>query len=157
MSSDPLLKLQAAIALAAQEREKKNQISRDEQIAREKLRDQAKDVWGQRKKELPSLVQAISDMLRQHGYEGLTIRSVDSKHSDVDRVAIDFAHSLHSHTQILLCVTTAGEFTCTAGVLYNDTGKIKIPIEELSEDRLTEVLAKAVEECLAGKRDQRSG
>lgn len=155
MSNDPLSQLKAAIALAAQERDKKNQKSRDDQAAKEKRRDQARDVWAERKKELPAIVEAINRMLRDHGYEGLAIGILDSKHSDVDRMAIDFAHSLHSHTTILLCVTTAGEFTCAVGAVLNDTGKIKLPIEQLSEDRLKEVLAKAVEECLSGKRDQR--
>ena len=154
-SNDPMLQLKAVIALAAQERDKKNQKSRDDQAAIEKRRDQARDVWAERKKELPATVEAINRMLKDHGYEGLAIVSLDSKHSDVDRVAIDFAHSLHSHTTILLCVTTAGEFTCAIGAVHNDTGKIKLPIEQLSEIRLKEVLAKAVEECLSGKRDQR--
>ena len=155
MSNDPLSQLKAVIALAAQERDKKNQKSRDDQAAKEKRRDQARDVWAERKKELPALVEAINRMLREHGYEGLAIGILDSKHSDVDRMAIDFAHSPHSHTTILLCVTTAGEFTCAVGAVSNDTGKIKLPIEQLSEDRLKEVFAKAVEECLSGKRDQR--
>jgi len=155
MSNDPLLQLKAAIALAAQERDMKIQKSRDDQAAREQRRDQARDVWGERKKELPAVVEAINRMLREHGYEGLAIGTLDSKHSDVDRMVIDFAHSLHSHTKILLCVTTAGEFTCAFGALHNDTGEIKLPIEQLSEVRLKEVLAKAVEECLSGKRDQR--
>ena len=89
------------------------------------------------------------------GYEGLAIGNFDSKHSDVDRMSIDFAHSPHSHTKILLCVTTAGEFTCGVGAVHSHTGKTKLPIEQLSEDRLKEVLAKAVEECLGGKRDQK--
>ena len=156
MANDPLLQLKAAIALAAQERDKKNQESRDDQAAKEKRRDQARDVWAQRKKELPAIVDAINSMLREHGYEALTIGTFDSKHSDVDRTVIDFAHSLHSHTKILLCVTTAGEFSCAVGAAHNDAGMSWVPIEQLSEDRLKEVLAKAVEECLGGKRDQRA-
>ena len=156
MSNDPLLQLEAAIVLAAQERDKKNQKSRDEQAAKDNRRNQARDVWTERKKELPAVVDSINRMLRDHGYEGLTVGVFDSKHSDVDRTVIDFAHSLHSHTKILLCVTTAGEFTCAVGAVHNDAGKINLPIEQLSEDRLKEVLAKAVEECLSGKRDQRS-
>jgi len=155
MSNDPLLQLKAVIALAAQERDRKNQESRDDQAAKEKRRDQARDVWTARKKELPAIVDIINRMLRDHGYEELTIGIFDLKHSDVDRIVIDFAHSLHSHTKILLCVTTAGEFTCAVGAVHNDAGKTKLPIEQLSEDRLKEVLAKAVEECLSGKRDQR--
>ena len=154
MPNDPLSRLKDAIALAAQERDKENQKRRDDQAARENRRDQARDVWAQRKKELGAIVDTINRMLREHGYEGLTIGIFDSKHSDVDRTVIDFAHSLHSHTKILLCVTTAGEFTCAVGAVHNDAGKIKLPIEQLSEDRLKEVLAKAVEECLSGKRDQ---
>jgi hypothetical protein len=155
VSNDPLLQLKAAIALAAQERDKKIQKSRDEQAAKVRRRDQARDVWAERKKELPAIVETINGMLREHGYEGLALGVFDSKHSDVDRMVIDFAHSLHSHTNILLCVTPAGEFSCAVGAVQNDTGKIKLPIEQLSEVRLTEVLAKAVEECLSGKRDQR--
>ena len=154
MSNDPLMQLKAAIALAAQERDKKDQKSRDDQAAKEKRRDQTRDVWAERKKELPTIVDAINRMLRDYGYEGLTIGIFDLKHSDVDRTVIDFAHSLHSHTKILLSVTTAGEFTCAGGAVHNDAGNIKLPIEQLSKDRLKEVLAKAVEECLSGKRDQ---
>ena len=43
-SNDPMLQLKAVIALAAQERSKKNQKSRDDQAAIEKRRDQARDV-----------------------------------------------------------------------------------------------------------------
>lgn len=156
MSNDPLLQLEAAIALAAQERDRKSQEGRDEQAAKEKRRDQAREVWAERKKELPAIVDTINQMLREHGYQGLAIGIFDTKHSDVDRTVIDFAHSLHSHTKIFLCVTTSGEFTCTVGAVHNDAGKISLPIEQLSEDRLKEVLAKAVEECLSGKRDPRA-
>lgn len=128
MSNDPMLQLKAAIAMAAQERDKKNQKSRDDQAAKKKRRDQARDVWAERKKELPAIVEAINRMLRDHGYEGLAIGILDSKHSDVDRMAIDFAHSLHSHTTILLCVTTAGEFTCAVGAVLNDTVKLSYPL-----------------------------
>ena len=155
ISNDPLLQIKGVIALAAQERDRKSRESRDEQAVKEKRRDQARDVWAERKKELPATVETINRMLKDHGYEGLTIGIFDSKHSDLDRTVIDFAHSLHSHTKILLCVTTAGEFTCAVGAVHNDAGKIKVPIEQLSEDRLKEVLSKAVEECLIGKRDQR--
>jgi hypothetical protein len=82
MSNDPLIQLKAAIALAAQERDKKDQKSRDDQAAKEKRRDQARDVWAERKKELPTIVDSINRMLRDHGYEGLTIGVFDSKHSD---------------------------------------------------------------------------
>lgn len=154
MPNDPLSRLKDAIALAAQERDKENQKRRDDQAAKENRRDQARDVWAQRKKELPALVDTINLMLIENGYEALTIGIVDSKHSDVDRTVIDFAHSVHSHTKILFCVTPAGEFTCAVGAVHNDAGKIKLPIEQLGEDRLKEVLAKAVEQCLGGKRDQ---
>jgi hypothetical protein len=149
MSNDPLSQLEAVIALAAQERDKKAQEIRDDQAAKER-RDQARDVWAERKKELLAIVNTINRMLMDHGYEGLTVGSFDSKHSDVDRTMIDFAHSRHSHTKISLCVTTAGEFTCAVGAVHNDT-EIKLSIEQLSEDRLKEVLAKAVAECLSGK------
>jgi hypothetical protein len=154
MSKDPLLQLEAAIALAAEERDKTNQKNRDDQAAKERRRDQASEVWAERKKEMPAIVEAINRMLRGHGYEGLALGNFDSRHSDVDRMVIDFAHSPHSHTKILLSVTTAGEFTCEIGAVHNQTGKTKLPIEELSEDRLKEVLARAVKECLGGKRDQ---
>jgi hypothetical protein len=133
----------------------KIQKSRDDQAAREQRRDQARDVWAERKKELPAVVDAINKMLTEHGYEGLALGFFDSKHSDIDRTVIDFAHSLHSHTKILLCVTTSGEFACTVGVPHNDTGDVKLPIEQLSDVRLKEVLAKAVGDCLGGKRDLR--
>ena len=155
MSNDPLLQLEAAIALAAQERDKKTQKSRDDQTAKKRRRDQAKAVWVERKKELPAIVETINRMLRGHGFDGLAIGNLDSRHSDVDRLVIDFAHSRHSHTKILLCVTTAGEFTCAVGAAQSDTGQNGLLIEQLSEVRLKEVLAKAVEECLSGKLDQR--
>jgi hypothetical protein len=109
----------------------------------------------ERKKELPAIAGTINRMLRGHGCDGLAIGNLDSRHSDVDRLVIDFAHSRHSHTKILLCVTTAGEFTCAVGAAQNDTGQNGLLIEQLSEVRLKEALAKAVEECLSGKRDQR--
>jgi hypothetical protein len=155
VSYDPLLQLKAAVALAAQERDKKIQKSRDEQAAKGKRRDHARGVWAERKKELPAIVETIDRMLREHGYDGLAIGVFDSKHSNIDRMVIDFAHSPHSHTNISLCITPAGEFTCAVGTVQNGTGKIELPIEELSEVRLKEVLAKAVQECLSGKRDQR--
>jgi cupin superfamily acireductone dioxygenase involved in methionine salvage len=155
MSNDPLLQLEAAIALAAQERDEKIQKSRDDQTAREERRDQARAVWAERKKELPAIVETINRMLRGHGFEGLAIGTLDSKHSDVDRLVIDFAHSRHSHTKILLCVTTAGKFTCTVGAVQSHADQNGLLIEQLSEVRLKEVLAKAVEECLSGKQDQR--
>jgi hypothetical protein len=155
MSNDPLVQLEAVIASAAQERDQKNQKSRDEQAAQEKRRDQARDLWIERKNQLPAFVEIIDRMLREHGYEGLALGVHDLKHSDVDRIVLDFAHSLHSHTRILLCLTTVGEFTCAVGAIHNDPSKIKFPIEQLSEERFKEVLAKAVEECLSGKRNQR--
>jgi hypothetical protein len=94
-------------------------------------------------------------MLRAHGFEGLAIGTLDSKHSDIDRLAIDFAHSRHSHTKILLCVTTAGKFTCAVGAVQSHADQNGLLIEQLSEVRLKEVLAKAVEECLGGKQDPR--
>ena len=154
MTNDPLVQLKAAIVLAAQEREDRE--TREEQAAKERRRDQARDVWAQRKKELPAIVEAINSMLKDYGYEALTISAFDSKHSDVDRTVIDFAHSPRSHTKILLCVTTAGEFSCAVGAAHNDAGMSWVPIEQLSEDRLKEVVAKAVEACLSGKRDQRA-
>lgn len=99
-------------------------------------------------------METIDGMLRGYGYDGLAIGNLDSRHSDVDRMVIDFAHSPHSHTKILLCVTTAGEFTCGVGAVQSHTGENGLLIEQLSEVRLKEVLAKAVEECLSGKRDQ---
>ena len=155
MSNDPLLQLRAAIALAAQERDKNNQKSRDDQTAKKKRRDQTRAVWAERKKELPALVETIDGMLRGYGYDGLAIGNLDLRHSDVDRMVIDFAHSPHSHTKILLCVTTAGEFTCGVGAVQSHTGQNGLLIEQLSEVRLKEVLAKAVEECVSGKREQR--
>src|SRR5436190_21803551 len=103
MSNDPLLQLETVIALAAQERDKKNKETRDDQAAKEKRRDQAREVWAERKKELTAIVDTINRMLKDHGYEAMTIGVLDTKHSDVDRTVIDFAHSLHSHTKILLC------------------------------------------------------
>lgn len=152
ISNDPLAKLETIIEKAALERDKKNQKLYDDQAAREKRREQAQAIWGERKTALTASVKVIDHMLKEHGYVGLVIGELESKHSDIDRVVLKFAHGVRDHSKILLCVNTSGEFTCVIETAHDEAAKIKIPIEQLSEDRLKAALAEAVEQCLGRDR-----
>ena len=152
MSSDPLSRLQESIAARARERDIRIEKIREEQAAKEQLRDQAREIWTRRKKELPGIVKIIDGMLKGHGYAGLAMGHLDLKHPDVDRAVVEFEHSLHNHSKILLCLTRSGDFTCAIGTVGRETGSAKLPIADLTEDRLKDVLAHAVEACLGGER-----
>jgi len=152
MSNDPLSKLRVVIAKAAQERDERRQKIRDGQTAKDRQREEARALWAERKEDLSSIVDTIDGLLKEHGYGGLAIVGFDSKHSDIDRVLLEFEHGIRNHSKVLLCVTSWGEFTCAVGAVYDEAVKIKIPIEQLSEDRLKGALAQAVEECLVSSK-----
>ena len=152
MPTDPLSRLQAAIAASARERDQKDQKIREEQLAKERQREQAKAIWDERKMALPGIVKVIDAMLKEHGYAGMAMGNFDLKHTDIDRAVIEFAHNARTHSKLLLCVTRAGEFTCSVTTAAGDTGATRLPIAELTEDRLKEALAHAVVECLGGER-----
>jgi hypothetical protein len=155
MESDPLARLEAAIAASAAERDRILQKDRAEQEARMQLQEEAKAIWAERRKELPDVVEAINGLLRRHGYAGVALRMFDLKHSDIDRAVVEFAHSEHSASKILLCATLAGDFTCSVGTVDEPAGATRMPISELTEDRFKEALAEAVMDCLKGKRAPR--
>lgn len=154
---DPLSRLEEKIATLARERNVKQQKVRDDQAVKDQRQDQARAVWTKRKAELPGIVEAIDDMLKRHGYAGIAIGTMDQKHSDIDRTVIQFEHTAHHHSKILLCMTRAGDFTCSIGALSGDAGSMKVPSSELTEDRLKDVLAQAVEACLTGERSTSAG
>ena len=150
MTTDPLSKLETKIAASARERDLKDKLSRDDLAAKERLRDEARAVWATRKNEIPAIVKAVDGMLRSHGYCGLAMGVHELKHPDIDRVVIEFEHSARAHSKILLILTRAGEFTCSIGAVSGEVHAITMPIGELTRNRLKEVLAQAVDECLTG-------
>jgi hypothetical protein len=155
MESDPLKRLEAAIAASAAERDRIDQKDRAEIAARMRLQEEAKAIWAERRKELPGVVETINGLLRRHGYVGAALKKFDLKHSDIDRAVIEFAHSEHSASKILLCATLAGDFTCSVGPVDEAAGATRMPMSELTEDLLKEALAQAVMDCLKGKRAPR--
>ena len=155
MESDPLTRLEAAIAASAAERDRIDQKERAERAARVRLLEEARAIWTERRKELPGLVETINGLLTRHGYAGAVMKKFDLKHSDIDRVVIEFAHSEHSASKILLCATPTGEFTCSVGTVDDEAGATRLPMSELSEDRLKQALAAAIIDCLKGKRPPR--
>ena len=152
MQSNPLSRLELAIVAAARERDLKDQKSRDEQAVRARERDEARAVWTTRKGELPGIVKTIDEMLKSHGYAGLTMGSFELKHSNIDRVVLKFEHSPFNHSNILICATLNGQFTCSLGASTNDVSSTCVPMTDLTETRLKEALALVVEECLQSKR-----
>ncbi len=156
MMTDPLSKLETKIAASARERDLKDKLSRDDLAAKERLRDEARAVWATRKSELPTTVKAVDGMLKSHGYCGLAMGVHELKHPDVDRVVIEYEHSARAHSKILLILTRAGEFTCSIGAVSGEVHAVTMPIGELTADRLREVLAQAVAECLTGSWAPRS-
>jgi hypothetical protein len=155
MDVDPLSRLEAAIAAAADERDRIDQKNRAEMAAKARLQQEAKAVWAERSKELPGLVAAINSLLTRRGYAGVVLKKFDLKHGDIDRVVVEFAHSEHSASKILLCATIQGEFTCSVVTHDDAEGATRMPMTELSEDRLKEALGLAVMDCLKGKRPPR--
>ena len=152
MPTDPFSQLEDVIVATARERNKKNQKALDDLALKEQMRDAARAVWARRKVELPGLVKTIDAMLREHGFAGVAMGAVELKHSDLDRALVEFEHSTNNHSRILLCVTRAGDFTCTIGAVGGEAGSTKLPIAELTADRFKEVLAEAIMACLGGER-----
>jgi hypothetical protein len=155
MESNPLTRLEAAIAASAAERDRIDEKDRDERAARARLLEEARAIWVERRKELPGLVETINGLLRRHGYVGAALKKFDLKHGDIDRVVVEFAHSEHSASKILLCATLAGDFTCSVGTVDDPAGATRMPMLQLTEDRLKEAIAQAVMDCLKGKRAPR--
>mgnify|MGYP007067074115 CR=1 FL=1 len=151
-----MLKLESTIAAAARERDLKDKQTRDDIAANERQRDEAIAIWSARKKELPDLVKAIDTMLKQHGYVGLTRGVFDQKHADIDRAVINFEHNARSHSKIMLRATRTGELVCSIGAVSGDVYSAALPIRELTAERLKEVIARAVGECLTGEWAPRS-
>ena len=151
MTSDAYLRLEAAIAVSAAERDKKEQKSRDEQTAKTQQQERARAIWAIRREQLPSMISKIDTLLKRHGYVGLTLRKFDLKHSDIDRAVIEFKHSAYSASKILLCATLGGGFTCSIDSVDGDSGSTELQLEDLTEDALEESLAHAVVQCLNGR------
>lgn len=151
MSDPALAALEAKIVEFAHERDLREQQKRDDQLAKERQQDTARSIWSARKAELPTIVRSIDELLKRHGYAGLSVGAYDKKHADIDRVELAFKHSGHRHSKILLRLARSGDFTCSVGAAAEDAGFTIIPITQLTEDRLKEVLSQAVVACL---RDQ---
>jgi hypothetical protein len=154
LSNDPLTELEAFIVNAALKRDQKCQKLHDELAARENQRERSLAIWRERKAALATIVQVIDDMLKQHGYAGLVTGELETKHSDIDRVLLKFAHGVRDYSKILLCLKTSGEFTCAIETAHDQIATISVPIEDLSEDRLKAAIAEAVEQCLARDMDE---
>jgi len=152
MTSDAFSRLEAAIAASAADRDKKDQKSRDDQAAKVRQQERARAIWAIRREQLPGIVTKIDGLLRRYGYAGLAMGKFDLKHSDIDRAVIEFRHSAHSASKILLCATSGGEFTCSISSVDGDVGSTELQLEDLTEDRLEEAVAHAVVECLSGRR-----
>jgi hypothetical protein len=148
MTDDPMSKLHATIAATARDRDLKEKQSRDEQAAKERQRSEAGTIWAARKKELPEIVKDVDAMLKQYGFAGIAPVVVDLKHSDIDRAVINFEHSSHNHSKIMLRSTRSGEFICSIAAVSGDVYSSTMPIGELTADKLKEAVAKAVSECL---------
>jgi len=151
MPSNSLSKLEKIIASAASERDVKEKKVLDDQSSRKRLWDDSITAWALRKNELPSLVETIDAMLKAHGYIGLSIGTFDLKHSDIDRVIIEFRHSPHNITKILLCVTTAGEFVCSSVGSHSPTTPTRMMVADLTDELLKETVSQAVAGCLNRK------
>ena len=152
MTSDTFSRLEAAIAASAAERDKKDQKIRDEQAAKMLQQERARAIWAIRREQLPAIVARIDGLLRRYGYAGVAMGKFDLKHSDIDRAVIEFRHSAHSATKIVLCATSDGKFTCSTNSVDGDVGSTELQLEDLTEDRLEEAVAHAVVECLSGRR-----
>ncbi len=150
MTDDTMSKLNATIAAIARERDIRERQSRDELAAKERQRQEAGAIWAARKKELPDIVKAVDAMLKQHGFGGIASAVFDLKHSDIDRAVINFEHSSHNHSKILLRSTRTGEFICSIAAASGDVYSATMPIGELTAEKLTEAVAQAVSECLTG-------
>ena len=156
MTNDPMSTLQNTIVATARQRDLKDQQSRDELAVKERQRSEANTIWGARKKELPEIVKAVDAMLKQHGFGGVTSGVFDHKHADIDRTLINYEHSSHNHSKILLRTTRSGEFICSILAATGEVYSVTMPIGELTAEKLKETVALAVSECLTGTWAQRS-
>jgi hypothetical protein len=152
MTTDAMSRLEAAISASAAIRDEKDQKHRDEQTAKARRQERARAIWAVRREEIPGIVSKIDGLLKRHGYSGLAVGKFDQKHSDIDRAVIEFKHSSHSSSKILLCATIAGEFACSLSTIDGDVGSTEVQLEDLTSDRLEEAVSHAVMECLSGKR-----
>jgi len=152
MATDALSRLETAIAASAADRDKKDQKIRDEQAAKVRQQERARAIWSIRREQLPGIVAKIDSLLKKYGFAGVAVGKFDLKHSDIDRAVIEFRHNAHSASKILLCATSAGEFTCSISSVEGGVGSTELRLEDLTEDRLEEAVAHAVVECLSGRR-----
>lgn len=156
MNDDPMSKLHATIAATARDRDLKEKQIREEQAAKERQRAEASTIWLARKKELPEIVKDVDTMLKQHGFAGIAAAVSDVKHADIDRAVINFQHSSHNHSKIMLRSTRSGDFICSIAAVSGDVYSATMPIGELTADKLKEAVALAVSECLTGSWAPRS-
>lgn len=152
MTSDAMSRLEAAIAASAAVRDEKDQKNRDEQAAKAQRQEQARAIWAVRREEIPGIVAKIDSLLKRYGYVGLIMGKFDQKHSDIDRMVIEYKHNAYSSSKILLCATSTGEFACSISSVDGDVGSTELALEDLTSDRLEEAVTNAVMECLSGKR-----
>ncbi len=150
MTEDTMSRLQATIAATASKRDLRDKQSRDELAAKERQRQEAGTIWAARKKELPEIVKNVDAMLKQHGFGGIASAIFDLKHADIDRAVINFEHSSHNHSKILLRSTRTGEFICSIAAASGEVYSATMPIGELTTEKLKEAVAQAVTECLTG-------
>lgn len=150
MANDPLSKLGATIAASARDRDLRDKQVREDLAAKDRQREGAKSIWAERRLELPRIVETVDGMLKTHGFGGLAMAPFDLKHADLDRILVEFEHSVRNHSKILLCVTRAGDFTCTISATSGEVHATTVPMAELTADRLQDVVADAVGECLTG-------
>lgn len=151
MTSDALSRLESVIAASAAERDEKEQTSRAEQAAKARQQERARAIWAMRSEQLPGIVSKIDALLKRHRYTGLALKKFDLKHSDIDRAVVEFKHSAYSSSKILLCATSAGEFTCSISSVDGVVGSTELQLEDLTEDALEEAVAHAVMQCLNGR------
>jgi hypothetical protein len=59
MTSDAFSRLEAAIAASAADRDKKDQISRDEQAAKVRQQERARAIWAIRREQLPGAISIV--------------------------------------------------------------------------------------------------
>lgn len=152
ISADPLADLAVLIGKAAEARETLDQSRRNDQAAREQQRDEARSAWANHSKALPAIVDRIDKLLTQNGFIGLAIVPTEGKHSDIDRVVIEFAHGIRDHTKIQINITQGGEFVCSVGQVFDEADKYRLPVRDLRAVDIQHALAQAVARCIERKR-----
>ncbi len=150
MTNDPLSTLQATIAATAHQRDLRDQQIREETAVKDRQRNETSTIWAARKKELPDIVKAIDAMLKQNGFGGMSSAIYEHKHADLDRTLIIYQHSSHNHSKILFRTTRAGEFICSILAATGEVYSVTTPIGDVTTDKLKELVAQAVSECLTG-------